>query len=77
MNFVDRISLEHLITGSSSPMALSARNTLWPNSTGVRTLPRLMRSRCAARTQHEATESFTPSEIALCLQNGRLRRFDN
>src|SRR6201993_3831726 len=27
-----------------SPWALSARKTLWPNSTGVNTLPRLIRS---------------------------------
>jgi len=38
-----QVSLEQLILGDQT-FALSARNTLWPNSTGVRTLPRLIRS---------------------------------
>src|ERR1700759_1705831 len=33
----------------TNPLALSARNTLWPNSTGARTLPRLIRSVCEDR----------------------------
>ena len=33
------------------PLALSARNTLWPNSTGVLTLPRLIRSVCGSKIE--------------------------
>src|SRR5580704_1351324 len=52
----------------TNPLALSARSTLWPNSTGARTLPRLIRSVCGSKME------YIFSDVGTCSPSSTRRR---